>query len=373
MTFAAGVLLGLSMVASAPGADVRARAAPAAREPLLVVVERSHGATASPEQVRRAIAEELGRPVVGPADDAARTASQMLVVTLSADSVSMQLRAAGDAAPRRRIEPLVSGDSHLRVVGWLAGNLARDQAGELREARAAAPTFHAPPLPPMPVIPAAPPPSSVRPAPPPPSVAAADAPIVPTQPPAFSPVAPAAVATAPATPPARAPGEAPWRLELAFGRAVGTSTYHWYANLPTDSFERIEVLAPVRSGHWSWAAGFDIVNSAPGDHLYTVSGAFVRRFDLVTGWLTADASLGGGMLFARDDGIYPAIDGAVYTNSGTAGPYLVGHAAGSLAIVHLRVLEIAMTARVSDVPAASLDSWKEPFFTFCLGARVALQ
>src|SRR5262245_52564559 len=110
MTYAAQGLLGLVSVLAGPVDDGRAAASPAPEEPLLVIVERSHGATASPEQVRRAISEELKRPVVGPGDAAGKNASQMLVVTIAPDAVAMQIRSAGDAAPRRRIEPLASGE-----------------------------------------------------------------------------------------------------------------------------------------------------------------------------------------------------------------------------------------------------------------------
>jgi hypothetical protein len=120
MTSAVVTLLGLVSVVSAQVDESPPAAPPAPAEPLLVVVERGHGATASPEAVRRAIADELKRPVVGPTDAAGKAATQMLVVTLAADSVAMQMRAAGDGAAPRRIQPVAAGDSGLRIVGWRA-------------------------------------------------------------------------------------------------------------------------------------------------------------------------------------------------------------------------------------------------------------
>src|SRR4051794_38679198 len=121
MTNALNLLLGIVATLGGPveGAD---ETTPPPGEPLLVIVERVRGATTSPDQVRHAIGEELHRPVVGPTEAAGKEASQMLVVTLAPDSVAMQMRSAGDLAARRRIEPLVSGESSLRVVAWLAGN-----------------------------------------------------------------------------------------------------------------------------------------------------------------------------------------------------------------------------------------------------------
>ena len=57
----------------------------------------------------------------------------MLIVSVGPDSVAMQLRTTGDGAPRRRVEPLPGGDPGLRVVAWLAGNMARDETRDLLE------------------------------------------------------------------------------------------------------------------------------------------------------------------------------------------------------------------------------------------------
>src|SRR6188472_3879669 len=120
MTGAIATFLGLISVVAAQAGEERGET-PAAPAPLLVVVERSHGAAGNPEAIRRAIGAELGRPVVGPTEPGGKDATQMLVVTLAPDTVTMQLRTAGDAAARRRIQPLAEGESSLRVVAWLAG------------------------------------------------------------------------------------------------------------------------------------------------------------------------------------------------------------------------------------------------------------
>jgi hypothetical protein len=345
MTCAAQVLMGFLAVAAGSAGEGRSPTAPPAEEPLLVIVERNHGATATPEQVRRAIAAELGRAVVGPADAAGKTASQMLVVTLGPDSVSMQVRSAGDAAPRRRIEPLTGGDSNLRVVAWLAGNLARDQAGELTDARlAAAPAARSTPAP------------AAQPAPR----------LASTQPPPQP--EPDAVATTPAGAVRRSDGTAPWRLELSVGRALSTEYPYWYEDLNTLSFERIEILAPSRPGHWSWAAGLDVINNSGYDsHSYVVSGGFARRFEVVPGWLVTDAAIGGGLWVSRYAPNYVE-DGLFYVTDATTGPLPVGYLTAGLSIVRLSAGEIVTTARIVDLA----DVWKYPFFTFSAGFRLAL-
>jgi len=106
----------------------RARAADA---PLLVAVEVAPGVDVSPADVRQAVASELGTLVVGSREPDAAVASGVLVVGLDARELRMSLRA-GIAPPvSRTITMPPDRPGRLRSIGWLAGNLVRDQVGPL--------------------------------------------------------------------------------------------------------------------------------------------------------------------------------------------------------------------------------------------------
>lgn len=350
MTGAIVTFLGVISVVSAEAGEERG-ATPTAPPPLLVVVERSHGAAGNPEAIRRAIGAELGRPVVGPTELGGKDATQMLVVTLAPDTVTMQMRTAGDAAARRRIQPLAEGESSLRVVAWLAGNLARDQVSELMDALPAAAVIRDPPAP------------------------------APTRPPPVSAPMPAAVVTYDSedpddlSPTEPSSGEAPWRLEASFGRATSPDVYNWKRNWPSISSTQIQVLAPSRPGRWSWAAALDVfaypdASIPPSSHSYMTSAGFARRFALVPGWLAADAMIGGGLALSRYLAPDQQADGSV-TNwrMETQGPFLVGQVAGNLALVRVRFGELVAGIRVVD----PFERWQSPLFTFSTGVRIALQ
>jgi hypothetical protein len=337
MTHGAQLLWGVISVLAGSGDGGDPATSPGSEEPLLVIVERGHGATTNPEQVRHAISEELHRPVVGPADAAGKNASQMLVVTIAADSVAMQMRSAGDLAARRRIEPLVSGESSLRVVAWLAGNLARDQASELMDA--------------MPGT------SSPIPETPPPAVA--------TQPPpqAELATAPASSATKPAASIEAAPdAEAGWRV----GLSLGMQGAFWAGNLQTVGSQRLEVISPPRAGKWSLTASLDVI-SVPQSRVYFLWGGMSHRSTLVPRWLAADVGWGVGMALERYDlPVGTATAGTFDTT--TYGPYVAVNLTGTLALVRLRFGEVVAGMMVADV----LEDWQVPRFGASGGLRIAL-
>jgi hypothetical protein len=102
-------------------------AARAGQEPLLVVVEASPGAEVGPWDARQAIAGELGTAVVAPRDRAAADTARLLVVAVDGETIRMSLRDGASALVSRTIPAPPERAARLRAIGWLAGNLARDQ------------------------------------------------------------------------------------------------------------------------------------------------------------------------------------------------------------------------------------------------------
>ncbi len=107
------------------------RAARAADDPLLVVVETQPGLGVDAADVRRGIASELGQRVVSPSDPAAPRASQVLIVALDEHDIRISMRTGTSTRVSRAIPDVAERAARLRAVAWLAGNLARDQVGPL--------------------------------------------------------------------------------------------------------------------------------------------------------------------------------------------------------------------------------------------------
>jgi hypothetical protein len=114
-----------------------AGAARAADAPLLVAVEVAPGSDVSAAEVRHTVATELGAPVVSARDEAAAGAADVLLVTVDPHEVRMSLRAGAAPVVSRAIAAPADRPARLRSIGWLAGNLARDQVGPLVAATAA--------------------------------------------------------------------------------------------------------------------------------------------------------------------------------------------------------------------------------------------
>jgi hypothetical protein len=111
-----------------------------AETPLLVAVEVAPGLDVGPVDVRQTVASELGMPVVGPREPTADSASDVLLVGIDVRELRMSLRA-GAALPVSRAIAMPSDRSgRLRAIGWLAGNLVRDQVGPIVSVGGRAPT-----------------------------------------------------------------------------------------------------------------------------------------------------------------------------------------------------------------------------------------
>jgi hypothetical protein len=108
-------------------AATAARTARAADERLLVVVESAPGVAVDAREVRQTIGTELGIPVVAPTDAAAAGASNVLLVAIDKSEIRMSLHGSAAGLVARTIPLPPDRPARLREIGWLAGNLARDQ------------------------------------------------------------------------------------------------------------------------------------------------------------------------------------------------------------------------------------------------------
>ena len=235
----------------------------------------------------------------------------------------------------------------LRVVAWLAGNLARDQASELMDARQAAAGARAETPSPAPTEP----PPQAPPAPGPPVSATAPAP-------------PPAVAT---TVPVRGPdsdGAAPWRVELSVVRGTTPQIEGWFQTLPKGGLWRLELLSPSRPGRWSWAAGLDFTSD-----LYFLNGGLSRRIGLPgPRWLAADAGFGGGVAFERYLQQNPVSeDSYIETKETRLVPFV--HVTGT---ARVRAPALRRDRRHHE-NRGKISSSKQPIFAFSAGVRIALQ
>jgi hypothetical protein len=142
-------------------------------------------------------------PVVAPEDASAAGASNVLIVSVDKAGIRMSLRGSAAGLVGRTIPAPLDYPTRLREIGWLAGNLARDQVSGI----VAAPAEHRPGTPAM-------------------DIAAADlAPAIETPPQTSPPASLTAVparsqepaATVATDPSASAPGGSPWSITAAFG------------------------------------------------------------------------------------------------------------------------------------------------------------
>ena len=119
--------VGTSLLLAAIAAATTSRTARAADERLLVVVESAPGVAVDARDVRQRIGAELGIAVVAPTDAAAAGASNVLVVAIDKAEIRMSLRGSAAGLVARTIPLPLDRTARLREIGWLAGNLARDQ------------------------------------------------------------------------------------------------------------------------------------------------------------------------------------------------------------------------------------------------------
>ena len=98
---------------------------------VVVVVDGSAGLGLGGDDVRQAISDELRAPVISPSEPAAGDASNILVVSVDKATVRMTLRASGREPTTRSIPASSDRSARLRDIGWLAGNLLRDQVSPI--------------------------------------------------------------------------------------------------------------------------------------------------------------------------------------------------------------------------------------------------
>lgn len=116
-----------SLLCAALAAAVASRNAHGASQPVLVVVESAPGVAVDARDVRQAIEAELGVPVLAPTDATAASASNVLIVAVDRTDIRMSLRGSADGLVSRTIPAPLDRPARMREIGWLAGNLARDQ------------------------------------------------------------------------------------------------------------------------------------------------------------------------------------------------------------------------------------------------------
>jgi hypothetical protein len=274
--------------------------AAASVEPLVVVVESAPGAGVDPAEVRRAIAAELRSPARAPRDAATDEASDLLIVAVDRGEIRMSLRAGAAGGISRAVPAPSDRKARLQSIGWLAGNLARDQVSAfLAPAPLPAPApAPAPSVEPEPVSPPEPPP-------PPPT----------TEPPPFAdqaprePAAPGAVVAAQPSPSAAAAGPT-WSLAIgggpsAFWEGLGDREQPiwptvgiWYLELQRRSAPNGLILGAVLDVGPDMALGIKSgsIDFIGGAALVGVGHHFGRLFVEATGGLGLEAYQSGASL-----------------------------------------------------------------------------
>ena len=244
--------------------------------PLLVSVEITPGLDVGPADVRRTVATELGAPVVGAWEEAAADTASLLLVDVAPREVRMSLRTGAMPVVSRTIASPVDRPGRLRSIGWLAGNLVRDQVGPL-VATAAAPA-------PMPSAAEARPPTE-----PPP---------VPSGATSRDSAGPAAVVAS--RPPARddAVPHARWAITAGAGPALNVTHFPDYTSHGETYFTRgtvyqIEVQHQASPDTVLLGAALEIGPNAPNRH-YFGAAAFAGSRWSRRSWFV-EANLGVGL------------------------------------------------------------------------------
>ena len=140
------VRLAFALIVSA--APPAVAAAPADR--VVVVVDSAAASGLDGDAVRRAISAELRASVVAPSDPAAAGVANVLIVNVDKATIRMTLRSDSGGTTTRSIAASLDRSARMRDIGWLAGNLLRDQVSAIvesapRESRVAPATEPPPP------------------------------------------------------------------------------------------------------------------------------------------------------------------------------------------------------------------------------------
>ena len=106
-------------------------AAVALVDPLLVVVETAPGAVVDAVEVRQAITGEVGTAVRAPRDPGAPDTPDLLIVAVDRAEIRMSFRAGAGSVVSRAVAAPSERKARLQSIGWLAGNLVRDQVGPI--------------------------------------------------------------------------------------------------------------------------------------------------------------------------------------------------------------------------------------------------
>jgi hypothetical protein len=108
---------------AAPGAA-------SAATPRTLVVAVEEGADVAPDDVRKAVAGELGEPVIGPSDPAPPDAERIEVRSHNG-VIHVAFHDAHGRTIERELTAPADGATRVRMIALLAGNLARNEAADL--------------------------------------------------------------------------------------------------------------------------------------------------------------------------------------------------------------------------------------------------
>jgi hypothetical protein len=98
-----------------------------AAETLVVTVEVGRREPLAADEIRAAVASEVGGKVIRAAAQDPATSSDILLIDVDQGQVGMVFRSHGGAARRRSMMLPPAREDGLRLIGWMAMNLVRDQ------------------------------------------------------------------------------------------------------------------------------------------------------------------------------------------------------------------------------------------------------
>jgi hypothetical protein len=307
------VLSGGARARPAFAAEAAARGAP-----LLVVVEAGPGAGCDAEAVRAAIAAELRTAVVSPTATPlvalAGPRADTLLVGIDRERIVVTWRGRGEHDLTRSVPAPVERAARLRVVAWLAGNVARDQLASLTLPTAPSPgpsaasSAEAPPVSPPPApAPSTAPPAFAAGAAEPTTVVRADNRVEP------------------------APDFPRWTLSVGVGAAVTFKGpwQAWYAQPPSTASvpwgPSLQVEAQRHVGRWFGGAALDV---GPID-IHPFGAALLAGAQWVPGRVRLEASAGFGVEAFVDRSYCEDCSGPGYLATTHPRGYLRGELAAS--------------------------------------------
>jgi hypothetical protein len=277
--------LGRSFLLSLIATAAVAKTAWGANERLLVVVESAPDVGVDARDVRHTIGAELGIPVVAPTDATAAAASNVLIVSVDRTDIRMSLRGSAAGLVARTIPSPLDRPARLRRIGWLAGNLARDQVSGIVAVpaeRAAAPVAEGQVLGTAEVAPATEPPPGVP---------------TPTGTPSTSVSEPAATLAARAVAPVTAQGPS-WTITAAGGQTASYLTGGGDWTLLRNSIYQLEVQRQTSPESLFFGAALDVgANTNTFGPVIGLAGLVGTRWQRRR-WFT-EASAGVGLEMAR--------------------------------------------------------------------------